>query len=137
VTLTRDHLSGPRRLEPLRWSHRFTTRETTQEEWDSCNLARSQMAAGLLRVKASETLEARSAGKEPAEAVHPLALKAMKEVGIHIPGQQPRRLPVRHLVIVSSSAMARTRSARACSRVCSHATSGRSKTRPRFSRSPR
>jgi arsenate reductase len=75
------------------------------------NSARSQMAEGLLRAKAGALFEARSAGTTPAEAVHPLAVQAMEEIGIDISAQRPKdvaaflgRLPVRHLIIVCASA---------------------------------
>jgi len=47
------------------------------------NSCRSQMAEGLLRHKAGDYLEAASAGTEP-HAVHPLAVKVMKEIGVDI-----------------------------------------------------
>ncbi len=75
------------------------------------NSARSQMAEGLLRDKAGALFEAQSAGTDPAEAVHPLAIRVMKEAGVDISRQLPKgvaeflgRLPVRHLVIVCDGA---------------------------------
>lgn len=75
------------------------------------NSARSQMAEGLLRAKAGDAFEVRSAGTEPAEAVHPLAVKAMEEMGVDISGQRPKgvkellgHLSVRHLIIVCDGA---------------------------------
>jgi arsenate reductase len=47
------------------------------------NSARSQMAEGLLRHHAADRLEVVSAGTEPS-TVHPLAIAAMREVGIDI-----------------------------------------------------
>jgi arsenate reductase (thioredoxin) len=47
------------------------------------NSARSQMAEGFLRRLAADRLEAASAGTE-ATRVHPLALRAMAEVGIDL-----------------------------------------------------
>ena len=75
------------------------------------NSARSQMAEALLRARAGEAFEARSAGTRPADAVHPLAARAMKEIGIDLSGHRPKhvkellgRVPVRHLVIVCDGA---------------------------------
>ena len=75
------------------------------------NSARSQMAEGLLRAKSSERFEAHSAGTDPAPAVHPVAIEAMREIGIDISDQRPKaakeylgRLPVRHLFIVCDGA---------------------------------
>ncbi|GAA3351268.1 arsenate reductase ArsC [Amorphoplanes nipponensis] len=56
------------------------------------NAGRSQMAAGWLRHLAGDTVEVRSAGSAPAEAVNPAAVQAMAEVGIDITGQTPRKL---------------------------------------------
>lgn len=47
------------------------------------NSARSQMAEGLLRQLGGERFEIHSAGSE-ATAVHPLAVRAMSELGIDI-----------------------------------------------------
>jgi arsenate reductase len=49
------------------------------------NAARSQMAEGLLRALAGDRVEAASAGTE-ATRVHPLAVRAMAELGIDIAG---------------------------------------------------
>ncbi|MDT8446294.1 MAG: arsenate reductase ArsC [bacterium] len=56
------------------------------------NSCRSQMAEGWLRHLAGDRFEPFSAGLEPKDAVHPLALKAMAEVGIDISGQKPKDL---------------------------------------------
>jgi arsenate reductase len=47
------------------------------------NAARSQMAEGMLRFLSGERFDVVSAGTEPGE-VHPLAIRAMNEVGIDI-----------------------------------------------------
>jgi arsenate reductase len=56
------------------------------------NSARSQMAEGLLRALGGGRVEAFSAGSRPAERVHPLAVRAMAEVGIDIAHQRPKHL---------------------------------------------
>jgi arsenate reductase len=48
------------------------------------NSCRSQMAEGILRAAAGDILEAHSAGSKPAGFVHPLAIRAMAEIGIDI-----------------------------------------------------
>jgi arsenate reductase len=53
------------------------------------NSARSQMAEGLLRHDAGDRFEAFSAGVEPSE-VRPLAIAAMRELGIDISGQRSK-----------------------------------------------
>jgi len=49
------------------------------------NSSRSQMAEGLLRARGGADFEVFSAGTEP-RAVHPLAVRAMQEIGIDISG---------------------------------------------------
>jgi arsenate reductase len=56
------------------------------------NAGRSQMAAGWLRHLAGDTVEVRSAGSEPAEQINPVAVEAMREVGIDITANAPRKL---------------------------------------------
>ena len=75
------------------------------------NSARSQMAEGLLRARAGATLKVRSAGTEPAQAVHPTALRVMQEIGVDISSQRPKSMteilgrgPVHHLIIVCDGA---------------------------------
>ena len=48
------------------------------------NSCRSQMAEGLINHDLSEQWMAHSAGTEPSGYVHPLAIEAMKEIGIDI-----------------------------------------------------
>jgi arsenate reductase len=55
------------------------------------NSARSQMAEGFLRALAGERLEVASAGTE-ATRVHPLAIRAMDEVGIDLRGHRSKTL---------------------------------------------
>jgi arsenate reductase len=50
------------------------------------NSARSQMAEGLLRSLAGQKYEIFSAGTHP-KGIHPLAVEAMREIGIDISGQ--------------------------------------------------
>jgi len=55
------------------------------------NLARSQMAEGLLRHLAGDCFEASSTGTE-ATQIRPLAIRAMAELGIDISGQESKTL---------------------------------------------
>src|SRR3972149_4888088 len=75
------------------------------------NSSRSQMAAGLLRQLAGNRFDVFSAGTEPAERVHPLAVEVMAEKGIDISDKEPTdvgeglgRLAVRYLIIVCQGA---------------------------------
>jgi arsenate reductase len=56
------------------------------------NAGRSQMAAGWLRLLAGDTVEVRSAGSEPKDQINPVAVEAMREVGIDITGAVPQLL---------------------------------------------
>jgi arsenate reductase len=56
------------------------------------NAGRSQLAAGWLRHLAGDQVDVRSAGSEPADQINPAAVEAMREVGIDITGQTPKRL---------------------------------------------
>ncbi len=58
------------------------------------NAGRSQIAAGWLRMMAGDQVEIRSAGSEPADAINPIAVQAMREVGIDITTEQPKLLTV-------------------------------------------
>jgi arsenate reductase len=69
------------------------------------------MAEGFLRELAGEKFAAYSAGTDPAERVHPLAVQVMAERGIDISEAHPKhvreylgRLAVVHLIIVCQSA---------------------------------
>jgi arsenate reductase len=54
------------------------------------NSCRSQMAEGLLREMTDDRVEVVSAGTEPAERVHPLAVETMADRGIDISAQYPK-----------------------------------------------
>ena len=56
------------------------------------NSCRSQMAAGWVNRLLGGCWEAHSAGTRPADRVHPLAVRAMAEVGIDISGSVPTRV---------------------------------------------
>ena len=75
------------------------------------NSARSQMAEAFLRKYQGDRYDVHSAGTEPKDRVHPLAVRAMAEAGIDIGAARPKstekfigRLPVRHLLIVCDNA---------------------------------
>ena len=56
------------------------------------NAGRSQMAAALLTHLASDRIEVRSAGTEPADQINPVAVAAMAELGIDITAAAPKVL---------------------------------------------
>jgi arsenate reductase (thioredoxin) len=75
------------------------------------NSCRSQMAEGFLRQLGGGRFAAYSAGTEPAERVHPMAIEVMGEKDIDISRAEPKnvgdflgRLPVHHLIVVCDGA---------------------------------
>lgn len=75
------------------------------------NSARSQMAEALLRKHLDGEVPVYSAGTEPADRIHPLAIQALEEVGLEVDGQRPKgvgeymgRLPVHTLITVCGDA---------------------------------
>ncbi len=75
------------------------------------NSCRSQMAEGFLQSLAGDRYEAISAGTEPAESVHPIAVEVMREKGIDISGQIPidvgnylGKVHVGYLIVVCDAA---------------------------------
>ena len=56
------------------------------------NAGRSQMAAAWLEHFAGDRVEVYSAGSEPASEVNPVAVEAMREVGLNIARKKPKIL---------------------------------------------
>jgi arsenate reductase len=56
------------------------------------NSCRSHLAEGVLRDALDAGYQVRSAGSKPADYVHPLAIKAMAEIGIDISAHRPKHL---------------------------------------------
>jgi len=56
------------------------------------NAGRSQMAAALLRLRSHGRIDVRSAGSEPADALHPAVVEAMAELGVDLRDAAPTRL---------------------------------------------
>jgi arsenate reductase len=56
------------------------------------NSCRSHLAEGLLRATAGDLFEVHSAGSKPAGFVHPLAIRAMQEIGIDISGHRSKSM---------------------------------------------
>ncbi len=56
------------------------------------NAGRSQMAAGLVRLRSAGRIHVRSAGSEPVEAINPAAVEAMAEVGVDLSEEFPKPL---------------------------------------------
>jgi protein-tyrosine-phosphatase len=56
------------------------------------NAGRSQMAAGLLKLRSQGQIHVRSAGSTPAEEINPNAVSALEELGIDMSEQFPKPL---------------------------------------------
>jgi arsenate reductase len=56
------------------------------------NSCRSHLAEGLLRAAVGNNYRVASAGSKPAGYVHPLAIKAMSEIGIDISAHQSKHM---------------------------------------------
>ena len=56
------------------------------------NAGRSQMAAGLLRLRSGGRINVRSAGSTPAEEINPNAIQALEEIGVDISEAFPKPL---------------------------------------------
>jgi arsenate reductase len=56
------------------------------------NAGRSQMSEALFTAAAGALHQARSAGTDPAERVHPEVVEAMRELGLDLSKREPRRL---------------------------------------------
>ena len=56
------------------------------------NAGRSQMAAGLVKLRSGGRVDVRSAGSAPADVVNPVVVAAMNEVGVDISRELPKPL---------------------------------------------
>jgi arsenate reductase len=56
------------------------------------NAGRSQMAAGLVTLRSGGRVHVRSAGSDPGDAVNPLAVAAMEEIGVDLSNAFPKPL---------------------------------------------
>jgi protein-tyrosine-phosphatase len=56
------------------------------------NAGRSQMAAGLVRLRSQGRIHVRSAGSDPGEAINPAVLAAMSELGVDLSEEFPKPL---------------------------------------------
>jgi protein-tyrosine-phosphatase len=56
------------------------------------NAGRSQMAAGLVKLRSEGRVEVRSAGSSPADEINPAVVEAMSEVGVDMSEEFPKPL---------------------------------------------
>jgi arsenate reductase (thioredoxin) len=56
------------------------------------NAGRSQMAAGLVKLRSEGRIHVRSAGSDPAETINPAVVEAMTELGVDMSEEFPKPL---------------------------------------------
>ena len=56
------------------------------------NAGRSQMAAGLVKLRSGGRIHVRSAGSTPADAINPAVVEAMNEIGVDMSEEFPKPL---------------------------------------------
>jgi arsenate reductase len=56
------------------------------------NAGRSQMAAGLVKLRSEGRIHVRSAGSTPADEINPAAVEAMEEIGVDLSEEFPKPL---------------------------------------------
>jgi len=56
------------------------------------NAGRSQMAAALVTLRSEGRVEVRSAGSDPGDEVNPVVVAAMRELGVDLGEEVPKRL---------------------------------------------
>jgi len=56
------------------------------------NAGRSQMAAGLVKLRSKGRIHVRSAGSAPADEINPAVIEAMAEIGVDMGGEFPKPL---------------------------------------------
>jgi arsenate reductase len=56
------------------------------------NAGRSQMAAGLVKLRSDGRIHVRSAGSQPADEINPAVVKAMEELGVDLAEEFPKPL---------------------------------------------
>jgi arsenate reductase len=56
------------------------------------NAGRSQMAAGLVRLRSAGRIHVRSAGSDPADTINPAVIEAMDEIGVDMSEEFPKPL---------------------------------------------
>jgi arsenate reductase (thioredoxin) len=56
------------------------------------NAGRSQMAAGLMKLRSQGRMHVRSAGSSPGEVINPAVVEAMNEIGVDLSEEFPKPL---------------------------------------------
>jgi len=61
------------------------------------NAGKSQMAAGLMRKIAGDTIDVYSAGTKPGDAINDLSAQALSEVGVDITQEKPKLIDLQQV----------------------------------------
>ncbi len=81
------------RLKALAQAEGIVTREKPEVLFVCVhNAGRSQMAAGLLKLRSNGRIHVRSAGSDPADAINPAVVAAMEELGVDMDEEFPKPL---------------------------------------------
>jgi arsenate reductase (thioredoxin) len=81
------------RLEALAQTEGLMTKEMPEVLFVCVhNAGRSQMAAGLVKLRSAGRIHVRSAGSDPGEEINPAVVVAMREVGVDTSGEFPKPL---------------------------------------------
>jgi protein-tyrosine-phosphatase len=56
------------------------------------NAGRSQMAAGLVRLRSNGRIQVRSAGSDPTDRINPAVIEVMREIGVDLSEEFPKPL---------------------------------------------
>jgi arsenate reductase len=59
------------------------------------NAGRSQLAAGLVKLRSDRLVRVRSAGSDPASDLNPAVVEAMAEIGVEMREEFPKPSPTR------------------------------------------
>ena len=87
------HRFARERLKALAQAEGLTTKEQPEVLFVCVhNAGRSQMAAGLVKLRSEGRIQVRSAGSLPASEINPAAIEAMAEVGIDLNDEYPKPL---------------------------------------------
>jgi protein-tyrosine-phosphatase len=87
------HRSARERLKALAQMEGLVTKEMPEVLFVCIhNAGRSQMAAGLVKLRAGGRIHVRSAGSDPGEEINPAVVEAMDEVGVDMSEEFPKPL---------------------------------------------
>src|SRR5262245_48574517 len=87
------HLFTRERLKALAQAEGAVTKEQPEVLFVCVhNAGRSQMAAGLVKLRSEDRIHVRSAGSAPGEQINPAAARAMEEIGVDMSEEFPKPL---------------------------------------------